>query len=359
MGPPAHAGGTDLIIQGGVTLSAALQNTMPVRAPKDLNQSLKLGKIAPVYFLFGPEALLRDESARAIADEALRNTLLREFNESSFNLLTDDVRSAVATAEQLPMMSDRRVVRIRNFGKLREADEDMLVKYLERPVESTVVIFTADDIDKRKKLAKSLMASAAFEFQPLKADELKSWIKSHLKKLKVEIEPQAGHRILEMVRSDLHTLTNELNKLAAASLPSGRITTALVDQLISRSREHLNWELSDHIVAGNRPAALRTVRDLLDDGVEPVLLIGLIGGTYRRMALAKALLAQGAAPARIFSEVRMPPFKQGAYLSMLHKLESGAMAQRIQRIAAADLAIKTSKATPRMQVEMLVCELMS
>ena len=332
---------------------------MPVRAPKDLTHSLKQGKIEPVYFLFGPESFLRDEAARAIAEEALRNTLLREFNESSFNLLTDDVRSAVAIAEQLPMMSDRRVVRVRNFGKLKEADEDVLLKYLDRPVETSVVIFAADDLDKRKKLAKSLMAVAAFEFQPLKTNELQSWVKSYLKELKVEIEPQAGHRILEMVRSDLHTLTNELNKLAAASLPSGRITLALVDQLISRSREHLNWELSDQILAGNRRAALKTLRDLLDDGVEPVLLIGLIAGTYRRMALAKALLSQGAAPAKIFSEVRMPPFKQGAYLSMLNKIDSGVVAQRMQRIAEADLAIKTSKATPRMQVEMLVCELMS
>ncbi len=332
---------------------------MPVRAPKDLTQSLKQGRIEPVYFLFGPETYLRDQAARAIADEALRNTLLREFNESSFNLLTDEVASAVAIAEQLPMMSDRRLVRIRNFGKLREADEDVLVKYLERPAETSVVIYSANDFDKRKKLAKSLMASAAFEFQPLKANELKIWIKYHLKKLKVEIEPRAGHRILEMVRSDLLTLTNELNKLAAASLPSGHITIELVDELISRSREHLNWELSDHILAGNRPAALKTLRDLLDDGVEPVLLIGLIGGTYRRMALAHALLMQGAAPGRIFSEVRMPPFKQGAYLSMLHKMDSPAVAQRISRIAEADLAIKTSKATPRTQVEMLVCELMS
>jgi DNA polymerase-3 subunit delta len=332
---------------------------MPVRAPKDLTQSLKQGRIEPVYFLFGPETYLRDEAARAIAAEALRNTLLREFNESSFNLLTDDVGSAVAIAEQLPMMSDRRVIRIRNFGKLREADEGMLVNYLERPVETSVVIFSADDLDKRKKLAKSLMAGAAYEFQPLKTNELQTWIKSYLKKLKVEIEPRAGHRILEMVRSDLHTLTNELNKLAAGSLPSGRITIELVDALISRSREHMNWELSDHIVAGNRPAALKTLHDLLDDGVEPVLLIGLIAGTYRRIALAKALLAQGAAPAEIFSEVRMPPFKQGAYLSMLNKTDSRAVAQRISRIAEADLAIKTSKATPRMQVEMLVCELMS
>jgi DNA polymerase-3 subunit delta len=332
---------------------------MPVRTPKDLTQSLKQGKIEPVYFLFGSEAYLRDEAARAIADEALRNTLLREFNESSFNLLTDDVGSAVAIAEQLPMMSDRRVVHIRNFGKLREADEDVLVKYLTRPVETTVLIFAADDLDKRKKLAKSLMAGAAFEFQPLKPNDLQTWIKSYLKKIKVEIEPRAGHRIMEIVRSDLHTVTNELNKLAAASLPSGRITTEMVDALISRSREHLNWELSDHLVSGNRTAALKTVRDLLDDGVEPVLLIGLIAGTYRRMALANSLLTQGAAPAKIFSEVRMPPFKQGAYLSMLRQIDSGAMAHRIQRIAQADLAIKTSKATPRMQVEMLVCELMS
>ena len=332
---------------------------MPVRTPKDLTQSLKQGKIAPVYFLFGPEAFLRDEAARAIADEALRNTLLREFNESSFNLLTDDVRSAVAVAEQLPMMSDRRVIRVRNFGKLREADEDVLLHYLERPVETSVVIFAADDLDKRKRLARLLMASAAFEFQPLKTPELQTWIKAHLKKLKVEIEPRAGHLIMEMVRSDLNTLTNELNKLAAASLPSARITIELVEALISRSREHLNWELSDNLVAGNRRAALKTVGDLLDDGVEPVMLVGLIAGTYRRMALAKALLAQGAKPAEIFSEVRMPPFKQGAYLSMLNQIESGTMALRMRRIAEADLGIKTSKATPRMQVEMLVCELMS
>ena len=30
----------------------------------------------------------------------------------------------------------------------------------------------------------------------------------------------------------------------------------------------------------------------------------------------------------------------------------------MQRIAETDVAIKTSKATPRMQMEMLVCELM-
>ncbi|HYR77126.1 MAG TPA: DNA polymerase III subunit delta [Pyrinomonadaceae bacterium] len=332
---------------------------MPVRTKKDLDHALKQGTIEPVYFLYGPETYLRDQAARAITDEALRDTLLREFNDSSFNLTSDEVRDALAIVEQLPMMSQRRVVRIKNFGKLSEHQENLLLDYLERPVETSVVIFIGDDIDKRKKLAKTLMSRAAFEFQPLKTPELQSWIRTHLKKLKTEIDPAAGRRILDVVARDLNTLTNELNKLAAAALPSGLITTELVDQLTGRSREHMNWELTDHILARNRKAALNTLKDLLDDQVEPLMLIGLIGGTYRRMALAKELLSQGASPGQIFSEVRMPSFKQSAYLSMLGRIESNTLARGLQRIAQADLAIKSSKATPRMQVEMLVCELMN
>ena len=332
---------------------------MPVRTRKDLDQALKQGSVEPVYFLYGPETLLRDQAARAITDEALRDTLLREFNDATFSLMSDDVRDALAIVEQLPMMSPRRVVRIKNFGKLLDTQEELLLEYLERPVETSVVIFIGDDIDKRKKLAKTLMSRAAFEFQPLKPAELQSWIRSHLKKMRTEIDPPALQRILEVVTSDLHTLTNELNKLAAAALPSGRITIELVTELVGRSREHMNWELTDHILARNRKAALKTLKDLLDDQVEPVMLIGLIGGTYRRMALAKELLSQGASPGQIFSEVRMPSFKQGAYLAMLGRVESDTLARGIQRIAQSDLAIKSSKATPRMQVEMLVCELMN
>ena len=331
---------------------------MPVRSPKDLAQALKQGKIEPLYLLFGPETYLRDRAARAIADEALRDTLLREFNDASFSLTTDDVRSAVAAAEQLPMMSSRRVVRIRDFAKLREADEEFLLRYVERPVETSVVIFIAGDIDKRKKLAKTLMQGAAFEFQPLKNNELSAWARSHLKDLQTEIEPQALQCLIEIVSSDLHMLANELNKLAAAALPSARITMELVDSLATRSREHQNYELTDHMLARNGKAALRTLKELLDDGAEPVMLVGLIAGTYRRLALARELLSRGATPSEIFGEIRMPSFKQNAYLATLRRLDSGTLARRIRRIAEADLAIKTSKATPRAQVEMLVCELL-
>jgi DNA polymerase-3 subunit delta len=332
---------------------------MPGRTRKDLDQSLKKGQIEPLYFLYGPETYLRDQAVQAITETALQGTLLREFNNSSFNLFSDDARDAIAAAEQLPMMSDRRVVRLRNFARLREADEEILLRYVERPVETSVVIFIGDDLDKRKKLGKNLMAGAgAFEFPALKTNELPALIKAHLKGLKADIDPRALTQLVELSGSDLSLLTNELNKLAAAALPSGRISLELVEQLVSRSREHMNWDLTDNIVSRKRRAALKILREFLDDGVEPVLLTGIIAGTFRRMALAKALQAQGASSGQIFSEVRVPAFKQRDYLAMLSRIDMVAMARMIQRIAETDLAIKTSKATPRMQMEMLVCELM-
>ena len=112
--------------------------------------------------------------ARSISDAALSGTLLREFNESTFSLLTDSAMAAVAAAEQFPMLSERRVVRIKDFAKLRELDEEVLIRYLERPADSTVMIFVADDLDKRKKLTRTLLPRPSSSSLPVRR-EAKSW----------------------------------------------------------------------------------------------------------------------------------------------------------------------------------------
>ena len=180
------------------------------------------GKIEPVYFLFGPETYLRDEAARAVANEALRDTLLREFNDSSFSLAGGDARPAIAAAEQLPMMSSRRVIRITDFTKLDEANEATLLSYIERPVETSAVIFVTDDIDKRTKFARKLMQSAAFEFARLSDGELTAWARAHLKTLKTEVDPDVLQRVVELAGPHVCTLSNELNKLAEIGRASCR-----------------------------------------------------------------------------------------------------------------------------------------
>ena len=313
----------------------------------------------PLYLLLGTERFLRDTAARAITEAALHGTLLREFNESSFNLQRDSVHSAIAAAEQLPMMSERRVVRIRDFGRLRESDEETLIRYLNNPAPSTVMIFITDDLDKRRKATKSLLDNCVVvDFPTLKDAEAKAWARTRLKELKTSADDAVLSEIIGLVGTDVQTLFSEIDKLASAVADTGRIVPEVVDELIGRSRELSNFELGDHLLANNRKRALETLHRLLDDGAEPVMLIGLIAGNFHRLALAKSLLAKGGRE-EVFRNISLPPFKRDAYIANLQRNDAAKIAHGLQLTAAADLAIKTSQATPRLQLELLVCELSS
>ncbi len=330
---------------------------MSLVSREELRRAVKGKEIASLYLLFGAESYLRDRAAHAISETALRDAPLREFNETSYSLSSTDVQQAIATACQLPMMASRRVVRIADFSKLREADEEALMRYLARPAESSIVILIADDLDKRRKLTKMMIeACVSVEFAPLNDTDLVKWARGRLKELKVEADERTLHQIIALVGSSVRMLSNELDKLGTAALQTGLITMEMVETLVGRSRELSNFDLTDHLIARNRPRALQTLQRLLDDGVEPLMLIGLIASNYHRLALAKELMSRGAPNPEVYRQVGIFG-KREEFLATARRSDASALARSIKRIAEADLAIKTSQATPRLQLEMLVCEL--
>ena len=324
----------------------------------ELDRSLRDG-LKPLYLLLGTESYLRGVACQNIADAALNDTPLREFNDMSFTVLNDAVQSAVAAAERVPMMAERRVVTILDFSKLRDDEEQVIIDYLKNPSPSTVMIFQADELDKRKALSKALLDNClVVDFSALKDSDAKNWSKARLKELKTSADEQTISEIIRLVGTDIQTLSTELDKLTSASIETKRIDLDMVDDLIGRSRELSNFELGDHLMANNRKRALETLYRLLDDGAEPVMLVGLIAGNYHRLALGKYLLARGG-PQEVFRSINMPPFKRDSYIATLQRSDSAKLARGIKLIADVDLAIKTSQATPRLQLEMLVCELAS
>ncbi len=325
---------------------------------EELKRRLKAGQVEPLYLLFGPEGYLRDAAARAVTELALKDAALREFNESAYSLSSADVQQAIAAAEQLPMMAARRVVRVTDFARLREADEGALVRYLSRPAETSTVVFVADSLDKRLKLSKQLLdACVSVEFAPLADGELAAWAKSRLKELRADTDERTLRQVVALAGQSVRQLATELEKLATAALPSGHITMELVESLVGRSRELSNFELTDHLIARNRKRALETLSRLLDDGVEPLMLMGLLASSFRRLALAKDLMSRGAPEQEVFNLVKMPYNQRAEFLATARRADARDLSRRIRRIADADLSIKTSQATPRLQLEMLVCEL--
>ena len=331
---------------------------------EDLRKQLQNSEPATVYLLFGAETFLRDSAAKAITEKALKDQQLREFNEVELDLAQTDVQQAIAAAEQLPMISTRRVVRLSNVNKLsNEADEEVLARYIARPVPTSVLILLANELDKRKKITKTLLDSCvSVEFAPLGNDELMRWAQRVLRDAKAEIDDRTLMHVINLIGSDVRVLTNELNKLATAALPEGRITFELVEELVPNSREMSNFELTDYLIGKNRSRSLQILYKLLNDGAEPLMLLGLIAGNYHRLALAKEMMQRGAANEEVFRKVNMPFTKRDEFLAVARRTNAQTLTKSLERIAQADLAIKSSiggggATGANLQLEMLVCEL--
>lgn len=343
-----------------------------VLSREDLRERLKRRDIAPVYVLFGPETYLRDLAVKTITDLSFAAGDFRDFNETVFSLDGEDnLQRALGAAEQLPMMASRRVVRVDQVrisatgfrDTINEDHEPSLSAYFSNPSPSTVLIFVADELNGVRKMGKFLREkTTAVEFARLDDKQFAEWARKAITDADAEIDENALRYLLSRVGSDVRRLSNEINKLAAAALPNKMITTELIDALVPNTRELSNFDLTDHLVAGRNRQALSALKKVLDDGAEPLALLGLISYNFRRLLIAKEMMERSAPRQEIASAVKLFGRGQDDFLAAARRADRHKLAKAIQRIANTDLAIKTSiggsgPSGARQQIEVLVCEL--
>lgn len=339
---------------------------MKVISREELKDQLRRNEIAPVYLLFGEEEYLRNLAAKTIANIVMKDSAMRDFNEAEISLNEQGIKNAIAAAEQLPMMDKKRVVRVTDIAistnkqknNVREDDEPTLSQYLSNPSESTVLVLVAGELDKRLKMAKLLLKnSVAVDFKALHDNEAIKWVKDRAEELNVVIEEKAVRHLVGLVGSNVRKLTLEIEKLSVAALPDSDISYELVESLVPHSRELTNFELTDYLLANDKTRSLQVLKKILDDGAEPLMLLGLLSYNFRRLFLAKEMMIEGVDRAEVKRVMRIHYSKEQSFLETARRTDREKFAWILERLAKADLSIKTSVATPRLQIEMLVCEL--
>lgn len=344
---------------------------MSILSREDLRGHLKKREFAPVYLLFGAETYLRDLAAKTLTDMALADSSLREFNENEFSLSSSPVQHALSAAEQMPMVAARRVVKVTDViisatgikDNIKEEDEGSLAAYLNRPAKTSIVVFVANELDKRRKISKLLIEkSIAVEFKQLEDGELVGWAKTKLKDLKADADDRTLRYLVGLVGNNVRRLTIEVEKLAVAALPDTLITFELVESLVPNSRELSNFDLTDSLLAKNKIRALQILKKIFDDGAEPLMILGLISYNFHRLFLSKELMRNGVERQEVARVMKLHYSKQEDFLATARRVETEKLTRIMQRIAKTDLAIKTSiggggTVGSRLQIEMLVCEL--
>lgn len=345
---------------------------MPVTR-EQLWQRLQQREIAPVYVLHGVETYLRDLAAKKIVEACFTEGDFRDFNDDAFSLNTpDSIRTALAAANQLPMMAARRVVKITEVrvstsaqkDTLKEDNFDALVAYLKNPSPTSVVIFVADELNGNRKVGKLLKdCPGVVEFAALDDQHFQNWARQELRKNDAEMDERTIRHLTTMIGPDVRRLTIEIKKLATSALPTKTIGIDLVDDLVVNSTENENFALSNALTSNDPKRILKVLKKDLDNGGEPLALLGLLSFHYRRMLIAKDLMETGADRQTVTKSAKVFGNAE-SFLAATRRTSKEQLEHAVVRLAETDLAIKTSVGGsaprgPRMLLETLLCELIA
>lgn len=201
-----------------------------------------------VYFLHGDEPYYIDLIIDFIED----NVLTEE--EKSFNQVVlygqeTDMPSIINTARRFPMMSNQQVVIVKEAHYLK--DLDLLTKYLDHPLDSTVLVISYKyrKLDKRTSLYKTLDRNKNVELylsERLRDYQVPDWIDSYFHEHDISAERNVSHILTEYLGSDLSRIVNELDKLLIAIPKDDHvITSADIEKCIGISKDFNNFELQN------------------------------------------------------------------------------------------------------------------
>lgn len=261
---------------------------MPAQSYESLLRALKKGELAPVYYVYGPEDILKDEAVRAILDRAVEPAM-RDFNYDQRSAGQLDPEAVYALCNTLPMMSERRAVLLRDVeGWKRKAKaKATFLAYAERPAAETVVILLqgSGEEDEDKELARHAVTVCC---EPLAPERAARWLAARAAGLGVTFAPGGAEHLLKCVGNDLGTLHAELQKLASLTETTD-LGPERVGELVGVRHGETIYDWRDAVMSQDPARSVSLLGPILSQaGVTGVKLVTLLGTTLVGVGIARS-----------------------------------------------------------------------
>jgi DNA polymerase-3 subunit delta len=257
-----------------------------------------------------------------------------------------------------PFLVDRRVVVVRDAGRLLTADAPRLVEVVQDPLPSTVLILVGGGGTVPAPLVKAVSAAGeVIDVTTGKAGDRKKWLHDHLRRAPVKLDAGATDLLGEHVGEDLGRVEGLLGALSAAYGENARISAEDLAPYLGGAGNVPRYELTDAIDRGEPGVALGVLHRMLDaGGLVPVQILATLHGHFANMLALDGDDVDGERDAA--AVLGTAPFVAKKALEQSRRLGSARIAQSINLIAAADLDVRGASALPsEVVVEILVARL--
>lgn len=334
-------------------------------------RDLKGDALPNALFFYGREGFLIHWAWGAIVDRYV-NPAVAALEFSSLDGSGTSIDEIKNCCETLPMLSSRKVVLVSDFAPLAgeksknfgEAEEKELARYVADLPETTMLVFTAEKADKRKRLFKTLSEKGrVYEFSPLTEKLLEGFIQKRLKLAGKTARASALSAFMGQsgyfnkdTEYTLYNIENDVKKAISHSA-GGEVKTADFQAAVSGNMDTNVFAMLDAVSRDKKDEAFLMLHNILDSGENAYKLLALICGQFELMLSVSEMKEEGLVFTAIQKQLGVHEFR----VKKAMQFAQGYSLSRLRRILRSayevDKNIKTGLLDQRLALEMFIAEI--
>lgn len=335
----------------------------PDNALSELKMAIRDKNPRRLYIFHGEETFLLHHYLGQLR-KLLLDELTESFNFHRLNNETFDLQRFADSVENLPMMAEHTFVWVEDidFFKLGEQERTKITEVLSDIPEYCTVVFSYITVpwkpDKRlKKLYDAVEKNGSIvEFAKQNQRDLIAWVTRHFAAQKKQISSELASYLVDITGGTMTALAGEISKICAFS-GADHICKSDIDAVTEPVMDAVVFQMTDLMSQGEYGQALKKLQQLLKMQQEPILILGAIGGHFRRLATAKTLADNGKSSQELMRLCAIGDYPARKTMSAATRFSARFYGRAAELIMETDYRMKTSFDDQQRLLEMLVLQL--
>ena len=297
-----------------------------------------------VYMFVCEDAFLVDESRAAWAgffegEWGIERLSLKEFD-------TIGISDLMESALTPPLFGPSRILMVSGSGKLNKKRTAEIETIAALEHSSLKIVFVMSG-----RTGKSKPPFPLIQIDPLRDGDTVRWLLDRF-----GLSSEVSRYLIDNLGPELLPLKQEVEKLQTYVGDDRPVEIRDVDQLIFRSEPYGPFELDDAFLARNYPKSVRVLGAMMEEGVEPLLILSKLVRVWRQLFIAKILEGRGS-PADMARAAGVPHWKAGAFSTAARRFDKARVVAGFQELVRADQALKTSSPNPEYYFDVMMWKL--
>ncbi|MFO0947685.1 MAG: DNA polymerase III subunit delta [Planctomycetota bacterium] len=317
------------------------------------------GEPPAVLVIFGDDDFLCRQASMTVREW----TVGRDADDFTLSEYTGADASLSAVFDDLatpPFLGDRRLVVVEDADKFVTAHREALLKYVEGPSPTGVLLLEVKTWTATTKLAKAVeLSGLAIEAKSPKDYLVPNWCVQWAKGRydKTMAKPTADW-LVELVGAHLGQLDQEIAKLVNFVGDRPDIGLEDVNRMVAGTRTENAFKLLDLLLEGHAAKAIQFLDRQLVAGDSPIMIMAMLTAQLKKLTRAARAVVAGTNMDQALRDAGVPPFAIEKNCAHLRHFGRERMAAMYRRLLEVDLDIKGGTALePRFVVERFLIEL--